>query len=79
MKKFADVKIGDDICVYALIESMQKRFTPNKSGYYGATLSDGDSSVDARIWDCNLIETNNIQAGKVYQINAHVNEYAGKI
>lgn len=79
MVKFANVKVGDDITVYALIESMQKRFTPNKSGYYGATLSDGESSVDARIWDCNLIEANNIQAGKVYLFTAHVNEYAGKI
>ena len=53
MIKFTDIKIGDDVTFYALIENMQKRFTPNKSGYYGATLSDGDSSIDARICDCN--------------------------
>lgn len=76
--KFVDIKIGDDAAFYALIESMQKRFTPNKNGYYGATLSDGDTSVDARIWDCNLVETKNIQAGNVYKFIAHVNEYAGK-
>ncbi len=78
MVKFVDIKIGDDVTFYALIESMQKRFTPNKSGYYGATLSDGDSSIDARIWDCNLIESKNISAGNVYLFSAHVNEYAGK-
>lgn len=78
MIKFVDIKIGDDVTFYALIESMQKRFTPNKSGYYGATLSDGDSSIDARIWDCNLIETKDITAGNVYRFTAHVNEYAGK-
>ena len=76
--KFVDIKIGDDAAFYALIESMQKRFTPNKNGYYGATLSDGETSVDARIWDCNLVETKNIQAGNVYKFIAHVNEYAGK-
>ena len=63
MVKFSDVKIGDDVKFYALIESMQKRFTPNKSGYYGATLSDGDTSIDARIWDCNLIESNDVTVG----------------
>lgn len=78
MIKFVDIKIGDDVTFYALIENMQKRFTPNKSGYYGATLSDGDSSIDARIWDCNLVESKDIVAGNVYRFTAHVNEYAGK-
>ena len=78
MIKFVDIKIGDDVTFYALIENMQKRFTPNKSGYYGATLSDGETSIDARIWDCNLIESKDIKAGNVYRFTAHVNEYAGK-
>ena len=78
MIKFVDINIGDDVTFYALIENMQKRFTPNKSGYYGATLSDGDSSIDARIWDCNLVESKDITAGNVYRFTAHVNEYAGK-
>ena len=78
MIKFVDIKIGDDVTFYALIENMQKRFTPNKSGYYGATLADGDSSIDARIWDCNLVESKDITAGNVYRFTAHVNEYAGK-
>ena len=76
--KFVDIKIGEDAAFYALIESMQKRFTPNKNGYYGATLSDGETSVDARIWDCNLVESKDITAGNVYRFTAHVNEYAGK-
>lgn len=79
MNVFTNAKVGDDLTFYALIENMQKRFTPNKSGYYGATLSDGQTSVDARIWDCALIENNDVIQGKIYQFTAHVNEYAGKI
>lgn len=56
MNKFATMKIGDDVDFYALVESSQKRYTPNKSAYYGITLSDGDTSIDARVWDVNLIE-----------------------
>lgn len=79
MKKLSEIKIGEDASFYALVENLQKRFTPNKSGYYGATLSDGDTSVDARVWDCNLIESNGIIAGGIYLFDAHVNEYAGKM
>ena len=51
MKKFSEMKIGDDVEFYALVEASQKRFTPNKSAYYSLTLSDGDSSIDARVLD----------------------------
>lgn len=56
MKKFIDMKIGEDVEFYALVESTQKRYTPNKSSYYSITLSDGDSNIDARVWVVNLIE-----------------------
>ncbi len=79
MKKFSENKVGETVTFYALIENLQKRSTPNNSGYYGATLSDGEQSVDARIWDCSIVEANNVSAGGVYEIIAHVNEYAGKI
>ena len=46
MNKFATMKIGDDVDFYALVESSQKRYTPNKSAYYGITLSDGDTSIN---------------------------------
>lgn len=78
MKKFVEMKIGDDVEFYALVESTQKRFTPNKSAYYSVTLSDGDSSIDARVWDVNLVEKNEVIPGKVFLFNAHINEYAGK-
>lgn len=78
MKKFVEMKIGEDVEFYALVESLQKRFTPNKSGYYGVTLSDGDTSIDARVWDVNLIEKNEVTPGSVFFFNAHINEYAGK-
>ena len=63
MKKFIDMKIGEDVEFYALVESTQKRYTPNKSSYYSITLSDGDSNIDARVWDVNLIEKNEAGAG----------------
>ncbi len=78
MRKFTDMKIGEDVEFYALVESSQKRYTPNKSAYYGITLSDGDSSIDARVWDVNLIEKNEVIPGTVFMFKAHINEYAGK-
>lgn len=78
MKKFQEMKIGEDVEFYALVESSQKRYTPNKSAYYGITLSDGDTSIDARVWDVNLIEKNNVNAGEVYFFIAHINEYNAK-
>ena len=78
MKKFTEMKVNEDVEFYALVESMQKRYTPNKSSYYSVTLSDGDSSIDARVWDVNLIEKNEVVAGSVFFFNAHINEYAGK-
>ena len=78
MRKFVDMKIGEDVEFYALVEASQKRFTPNKSAYYSLTLSDGDSSIDARVWDVNLVEKNEVTPGSVFMFNAHINEYAGK-
>lgn len=72
------MKIGEDVSFYALVESLQQRFTPNKSAYYSVGLSDGDTIVDARIWDTNLVEKNNVTRGMVYAFEAHINEYAGK-
>ena len=72
------MKIGEDVEFYALVESAQKRYTPNKSAYYGMTLSDGDTSIDARVWDVNLIEKNEVIPGTVFMFKAHINEYAGK-
>ena len=55
MRKFSSMKIGEDVSFYALVESLQQRFTPNKSAYYSVGLSDGDAIVDARIWDVSLV------------------------
>lgn len=78
MRKFSTMKIGEDVEFYALVESSQKRFTPNKSSYYGLTLSDGEASIDARVWDVNLVEKNGVIPGTVFEFKAHINEYAGK-
>ncbi len=78
MKKFVEIEIGEDVEIYALVESFQKRYTPNKSSYYCMTLSDGDTQVDSRVWDTGLIENNNVKSGKVYFFKAHANQYAGK-
>ena len=78
IKKFSTMKVGDDVSFYALIEGLLLRFTPNKSSYYSANLSDGEQIVDARIWDTTIVENNNLEKGKVYYFDAHINEYGGK-
>lgn len=78
MKKFLEMKIGDEVEFYALVESSQKRFTPNKSAYYGVVLSDGETNIDARVWDVNLVEKNEVNPGGVYAFKAHINEYNSK-
>lgn len=78
MRKFNTMKIGEDVSFYALVESLQQRFTPNKSAYYSVGLSDGDAIVDARIWDTNLVEKNELTRGEIYFFEAHINEYASK-
>lgn len=78
MKKFVEMKIGEDVEFFALVESFQKRYTPNKSAYYGISLSDGDTNIDARVWDVNLVEKNDVTPGAVFKFVAHINEYAGK-
>lgn len=78
MRKFSSMKIGEDVSFYALVESLQQRFTPNKSAYYSVGLSDGDTIVDARIWDVSLVEKNELNRGEIYHFDAHINEYANK-
>lgn len=78
MKKFSEMKIGEDVTFYAMIEGLQLRYTPNKSAYYSASLSDGDQIVDARIWDTGVVEKIEMSKGNVYFFEAHINEYAGK-
>ena len=79
MRKFSEMKIGEEVSFNALVESMQKRFTPNKKAYYSLGLSDGESIIDARVWDEALVEKNEVKAGYVYAFEAHINEYAGKM
>ena len=76
MRKFNTMKIGEDVTFYALVESLQQRYTPNKSAYYSVGLSDGDTIVDARIWDVNLVEKANLTRGDIFFFEAHINEYA---
>lgn len=78
MRKFNTMKIGEDVTFYALVESLQQRYTPNKSAYYSVGLTDGDMIIDARIWDVNLVEKINLTRGEIYQFDAHINEYASK-
>ena len=78
MRKFKDMKIGEDVAFFAIVEALQKRYTPNKSAYYSISLSDGETATDARVWDTTLIESNNVVPGKVYYFTAHINEYASK-
>ena len=75
--KFKEMKIGDVVEFYALLEDLKLRHTPNQTSYYSANISDGIQTVDARIWDVHLKE--NLEIGKVYKFNAKVNEYGGKM
>ena len=52
--KFKDMKVGDVVEFYALLEDLKLRYTPNQTSYYSANLSDGNTVVDARIWDIHL-------------------------
>lgn len=79
MKKFSEMKIGDEVKFHALVESKQKRYTPNKKAYYSLGLSDGETIIDARVWDEALVEKNEMNEGEVFLFEAHINEYAGKM
>lgn len=74
-RKFDEMNYNEDVMFYALIENMQKRYTANRASYYGLTLSDGVSSADARVWNCSIIEENDVQAGNIYLFDARVNKY----
>ena len=75
--KFKDMKVGDVVEFYALLEDLKLRYTPNQTSYYSANLSDGITIVDARIWDIHLKE--DLKNGVVYKFNARINEYGGKM
>lgn len=79
MRKFNEMKIGEDVVFNALVENMQKRYTPNKKAYYSLGLTDGESIIDARVWDELLVDKNEVKTGSVYSFEAHINEYAGKM
>ena len=79
MKKFSEMKIGEDVVFNALVENLQKRFTPNKKAYYSLGLTDGETIIDARVWDELLVDNNDVKPGCVYSFEAHINEYAGKM
>lgn len=79
MKKFSEMKIGEEVVFNALVESLQKRFTPNKKAYYSLGLTDGETIIDARVWDETLIDRLEVKQGNVYAFEAHINEYAGKM
>ena len=79
MRKFSEMKIGEEVSFNALVENLQKRFTPNKKAYYSLGLTDGETIIDARVWDEALVDKNEIKTGSVYAFEAHINEYAGKM
>ena len=79
MIKFSDCKIGDNnVEIYALVENFSKRTTPNNAGYYSASLTDGEQTVDARAWSCEIFEANNVKVGNVYCFTVDVTNYNNK-
>ena len=51
--KFKQVKPGDFFDTYALVQDCRIRYV-NQTPYYGLSLSDGETTLDARLWDINM-------------------------
>lgn len=75
--KFKDIEIGSVVTMYVLVSDIRLRYTVNQTPYYGLTLSDGEDTADARIWNVDLKK--DIEAGKIYKITGKANEYANKL
>ena len=56
MRKFSEMSVGEEVVFNALVENLQKRFTPNKKAYYSLGLTDGETIIDARVWDETLVD-----------------------
>ena len=80
--KFKDLKVGDsNIVLNALVLDCKIKQTVNQTPYYGLTITDGEESLDARIWTVSIVnnlEKKEIEVGEVYELTVKVNDYAGK-
>jgi len=79
---FKDLKVGDNnMVINALVIDFKIKQTVNQTPYYGLSISDGDDTMDARIWNISIasnLPSGEIEAGNVYKLTVKVNEYAGK-
>lgn len=75
--KFKDLKSGDFVESYILVQECKLRYTINQTPYYGLTISDGELTMDARIWDINLKK--DIVPGNIYKVSAKINDFGGRL
>jgi len=75
--KFKHVKPGDFFDTYALVQDCRIRYTVNQTPYYGLSLSDGETTLDARLWDINMKK--DLASGMVYKMTLKINDFGGKI
>lgn len=75
--KFKHLKPGDFLEAYALVQDFRIRYTVNQTPYYGLLISDGETTLDARLWDINLKK--DLASGVVYKMSLKINDFGGKI
>lgn len=75
--KFKDLKSGDFVETYVLIQDCKLRYTINQTPYYGLIISDGELTLDARIWDINIKK--DIIPGHIYFVQAKINDFGGRL
>lgn len=80
--KFKELKVGDNnIVIDALVIDCKLKQTVNQTPYYALSISDGEDTLDARIWStsiCANLNDSTITNGNVYTLTVKVNDYAGK-
>lgn len=75
--KFKNLKPGDHLETYALVQDCRIRYTVNQTPYYGLIISDGETALDARLWDVNAKK--DLTSGVVYKMQIKINDFGGKI
>ena len=74
--KFKHLKPGDFLEAYALVQDFRIRYTVNQTPYYGLLISDGETTLDARLWDINLKK--DLASGVVYKMSLKINDFGVK-
>jgi 3'-5' exoribonuclease len=78
----ADLRSGEVLAseIFAVTSAI-KAEDKNKQPYWDVTLADKTGNISGKIWadSANRISSSNLQAGKLVQLTARVEEYKGKL